>query len=71
MCFPVMLFITTAGVRQVDFLSSTLFGIYIFDFPSLICEAEDIGVASEQKYINCLLFADDIVLIGNFEKIEL
>ena len=48
-------------------MSSTLFCIYINEFPSLVCEAGNIGVDAEQN-CNCLLFADDIVLIGNSEN---
>ena len=66
-------FITTAGVRQRNPLSSTLFSICINDFSSLVCEAEDIDVDTEQNY-NCLLFADDIdsiilvILARNFNR---
>ena len=40
----------------------------LINFPSFVCEADDIDVDAEHNYINCLLFAGDIVLIGNSEK---
>lgn len=58
---------TAAGVRQGDPLSSTLFSIYINDFPSFISEGKLIGVDTEQIDNDCLLFADDIVLVASSE----
>ena len=39
-------FLTTAGVRQRDPLSSTVFSIYINDFPSFISEDKCVDIDS-------------------------
>ena len=60
---------TTAGVRQLeDHLSSTLFNIYVNDFPLYINEDKIIDANLEYNEINYLLFADDIVLIADTEN---
>ena len=61
---------TKAGVRQGDPLSSTLFSVYIndlIDFPSFINEGKLTDINTDVIGVNCLLFADDIVLIGSSE----
>ena len=54
-------------MRQGDPLSSTLFNVYINDFPSFINDRKVVDINTTSISTNCLLFADDIVLIGNSE----
>ena len=49
------------GVRQGDNLSPSLFKIFINDFPSYLNGCTD-TVSLQHKELNCLLYADDIVM---------
>ena len=57
-------FYAEPGVRQGGPLSSTLFSVYNNDFPSFINKENIVDMDTNLIGINCLLFADDIVLIG-------
>ena len=61
------IFYTTGGVKHEDPLSFTLFSIYINDFPSFLCDGKDIDADGELLDVNCLPFADNIVLMANSE----
>ncbi len=53
------------GVRQGDILSQNLFKIYINDIVQYITSKKDTDpVSVAQTNVNCLLYADDIVLIS-------
>ena len=55
------------GVKQGDNLSSLLFNIYINDIPEIFnkeCEP----VTLQHINLNCLMFADDILLLSETEK---
>ena len=57
---------TIMGVRQGCVLSPLLFNIYMADFPSSL--SQDIGVQLTDNYsINCILWADDIILLSETE----
>ena len=57
---------TMMGVRQGCVLSPLLFNIYMADFPSSL--SENIGVQlAEGININCILWADDIILLSDSE----
>lgn len=54
-------FETKSGLKQGCLLSPILFSLFINDFPKCIGS----GLQWEGKSINCLMFADDIVLLAN------
>ena len=57
---------TVMGVRQGCVLSPLLFNIYMADFPRAL--SADIGVNLSDEYkINCILWADDIILLSETE----
>ena len=56
-------FPSTIGVRQGDTLSPDLFKVFINDLPEIfgsLCCGVDIGV----YHFNCLLYADDVILLS-------
>jgi hypothetical protein len=56
------------GVRQGDNLSPTLFNIYLKDLPQVFENKECDGVRMGEKNLNCLLYADDLILISTSKK---
>ena len=58
---------TAMGVRQGCVLSPLLFNIYMSDFPKSL--SADIGVKlTDTVKINCILWADDIILLSETEE---
>ena len=58
---------TMMGVRQGCVLSPLLFNIFMADFPRSL--APDVGVQlTENTRINCILWADDIILLAESEE---
>ena len=51
------------GVRQGDVLSPNLFNLYINDLPDLF-EGDTDSPTLGEKYIHCLMYADDLVLLS-------
>ena len=59
-------FLSNIGVRQGDTLSPDLFKIFINDLPDIFdntCHGVDIGT----YHLNCLLYADDVILLSQNE----
>ena len=56
-----------AGVRQGDPLSPTLFGLFINDLVDFVKESAE-GIKTPEFSVQCLLFADDLVLISENES---
>ena len=57
---------SNTGVRQGDTLSPDLFKIFINDLPDIFdntCHGVDIGT----YHLNCLLYADDVILLSQNE----
>ena len=60
-------FLSNIGVRQGDTLYPDLFKNFINDLPDIFdntCHSIDIGT----YYLNCLLYADDVLLLSQSEK---
>jgi hypothetical protein len=58
---------TIMGVRQGCVLSPLLFNIYMADFPSSL--SQNVGVQlTDNSNINCILWADDIILLSESEE---
>ena len=55
------------GLKQGCILSPTLFSILMSDLAEMLSSA-NLGVELSSKLINCLLFADDIVLMGTSDE---
>ncbi len=55
------------GVKQGDTLSPTLFGLFINDLVSAL-KAITKGIDLETLVVQCLLYADDLVLIAESEE---
>ena len=55
------------GLKQGCVLSPTLFSVLMNDLVSMLSE-QNLGVNLASDIINCLLFADDIVLMGKSEQ---
>ena len=60
-------FTSTIGVKQGCPLSLTLFGIYIDEITDFIDHKGSNGVFLGGTQLNLLLYADDIVLLSEFE----
>ena len=60
-------FPTVYGVRQGDPLSPTLFGLYINDLVHDLKQVKA-GVNVDGRLIQCLLYADDIAILGESEN---
>ena len=59
-------FPSNIGVRQGDTLSPDLFKVFINDLPEIFdsfCDGVDIGT----YHLNCLLYADDVILMSKTE----
>ena len=56
-------FSSKTGVRQGDNLSPTLFKLFINEIPSKF-DSSCCPVDLDSKYINCLLYADDLILLS-------
>ena len=52
------------GVRQGDTLSPTLFGLYVNDLVEALNNTNS-GISIGDLQLSCLLYADDLVLLGN------
>ena len=55
------------GVRQGDNLSPSLFNLYVNDLPSYFDSSCD-PVTINETNLNCLMYADDVVLLSTTEK---
>ena len=49
-------------------LSPTLFNFYLSDLPKFLNTASSTDIMLSDKYINCLLYADDLVIFSRSEK---
>jgi hypothetical protein len=59
-------FTSNVGVRQGDNLSPTLFNLYINDIPNIFDDSCN-PVRLSSRALNCLLYADDLVLMSESE----
>lgn len=56
------------GVKQGDRLSPMLFNIYTNDVPEVFDQLHSDPVSLDSTKLNCLLYADDLILISESEK---
>ena len=57
-------FTCDAGVKQGCILSHTLFNFYLRDLPQFLNIASSTDIMLSDKSINCLLYADDLVIFS-------
>ena len=57
-----------AGVKQSCMLSPTLFNFYLSDLPKFLNRASSTDIMLSEKYINCLLYADGLVIFSRSAK---
>ena len=59
--------ISEVGVRQWDLLSPNLFKLFINDLPYIL-EQNTTSVEINNKYIPCLLYADDLIIFSDTKE---
>ena len=57
-----------AGVKQGCMLSPTFFNFYLSDLPKFLNTASSTDIMLSDKYINRLLYADDLVIFSRSAK---
>ena len=57
-----------AGVKQGCMLSPTLFNFYLSDLPKFLNTASSTDIMLGDKFIHCLLHADDLVIFSRSTK---
>ena len=60
-------YISEVGVRQWDLLSPNLFKLFINDLPYIL-EQNTTSVEINNKYIPCLLYADDLIIFSDTKE---
>ena len=58
------LFSCNKGIRQGDGLSPVLFSLFMNDLPQYFKESKSPGVMLGNRTINCLMYADDLLIIS-------
>ena len=58
------LFSCNKGIRQGDGLSPILFSLFMNDLPQYFKESKSPGVMLGNRTINCLMYADDLLIIS-------
>ena len=57
-----------AGVKQGYMLSPTLFNFYLSDLPKFLNTVSSTEIMLGDKFIHCLLYADDLVIFSRSTK---
>ena len=57
-----------AGVKQGCMMSPTLFNFYLSDLPKFLTTASPTDIMLGDRSINCLLYADDLVIFSRSAK---
>ena len=57
-----------AGVKQGCMLSPTFLNFYLSDVPKFLNTASSIDTMQSDKYINCLLYEDDLEIFSQISK---
>jgi exonuclease III len=59
---------SSRGLKQGGVLSPTLFNIYLYDLPTNLLDALSSPVWLDNKQVNCLMYADDLVLLSESKE---
>ena len=60
-------FNSLTGVKQGCIMSPLLFNIFMSDLPSALCQEDNVMLDNTTK-INCILWADDILILSETEE---